>query len=136
MSVDRGLFLAGSITPPAPNVPRKRGFFHPPVNPSLFECFQRGRLGMRQARLDATFGENPTAFSSLHQQEFDDAHAHAVANCSDLLACFQLAQLRQSNELRRQLKRPDLRPPDGQSRFAILPALSSHSSRVHDARRF
>lgn len=60
--------------------------FDASMNAGFLECFEGSGLGLRKARLDAPFGENPAATASLYQQELQTAAADAVADSGDLLA--------------------------------------------------
>jgi len=61
----------------------------------LFERFQRRRLGMSQPWFRAALGKRPAPTASRpDQQELDTIAAPAAANCSNLLALTQFAQLR------------------------------------------
>src|SRR4029077_15670345 len=69
MGVNRRLFLGqsrGRIPPlsaPATNVPVERSFFHPAMNPSLFESLESSCLSVSKPGLSAAFGENPAPFA-------------------------------------------------------------------------
>jgi hypothetical protein len=66
----------------------------------FLECFQRSRLSVSQTRFCTAFGERPASTApGSNQQELDLATTHPVANCGNLLAFPQLAELRQSDEL-------------------------------------
>lgn len=68
------------------------------MNPSLFESFEGGCLGVGKPRFDAAFGENPASLAGLNQQEFDRISAHPVTDCGYLFTVPQFAQFRQPNE--------------------------------------
>src|SRR5579862_688612 len=110
MRRDGKLGGAAHLAALALHVMREWSFFHPPVNSSLFESFESGRLGMGQARLGAALGKNPTPFASLHQQELDALPAHAEADRCYFLAAAQLAQVRQPQKLAGRIR--DLRSND------------------------
>jgi len=104
VSIDRGFFAIGARPPArtASNVGYKRSFFDASVNPSFLERFERRYLGVGQARFSTALGKGPAAATAcLYEQEFDFCTAHAVADCRDLLAFSQFAQLGQSKKRRR-----------------------------------
>jgi hypothetical protein len=84
----------------AANVPDKRSLFHPAVNPSLFESLKGRCLGVRQPRFCAALWESPMPAAGADQQEFDPAAGDPVADCCDLFAAPQSAELRQPKEFR------------------------------------
>jgi len=68
----------------------ERHFFDPPMNAGFFKGLKSRGLSLRQARLDATFGEDPAPAASLNEQEFRAKAADAVANSCHLLASADL----------------------------------------------
>src|SRR5450755_704414 len=62
---------------------------HPAMNASLFDRLDRGGLGLREARFDAAFREDPASAAGLHQQEFRAGFADAITNRGDLLPFFR-----------------------------------------------
>jgi hypothetical protein len=116
----------------ATNVPGKPSLFHPAVNSGLFESFEGSRLGVRQPRFSFAFGKRPVPAVGPNQQELNAVCADPVTNSGDLFATTELAKLRQSKEFRGRPIRPG--PPiGGQMRFDVIPSISAHKSRVHDA---
>jgi hypothetical protein len=67
----------------------KGNFFDAPMNPGFFKSFKGSGLRMRHAGFNAAFRKNPPPPTGLHQQELNAALSHAIANRSDLLACFR-----------------------------------------------
>jgi hypothetical protein len=85
---------------PPQDIPDKRSFFNPAMNPRLLECFNRRRLSVGEPRFCAPFREYPTpAAAGFDQQELDRASADPVADRSDLFALAYFDYLRKSNAL-------------------------------------
>jgi hypothetical protein len=74
---------------PAAEITGEWEFLHPAMNAGFFYRLKGGGLGLREARLDAAFGENPTSAAGLNQQKFDAAFAHAITDGGDLLPFFR-----------------------------------------------
>ena len=77
----------------------ERHFLDPPMNPGFFKGLKRRRLSLRQARLNATFGEDPAPAARLNQKEFHALAADAVANGRHLLASTDLPKARRGSAL-------------------------------------
>lgn len=75
-------------------VAREGHLFDSPMNASLFKRFEGRGLGLREARFDSSFGEDPAPASSLNQQELQTLAAEAIANGRNLLAPRRLPRSR------------------------------------------
>ena len=85
---------------PPQDIPDKRSFFNPAMNPRLLEGFNRRRLSVGEPRFRAPFRKYPTAAAAgFDQQELDRASADPVADRSDLFALARFDYLRKSNAL-------------------------------------
>jgi hypothetical protein len=141
MSLDGELFLCrlrggsrtiSQVAALATNVPGKRGLFHPSVSSGLLESFEGCRLGVRQPRFSFALGKRPMSAIGANQQELNAVAADPVAYSGDLFATAELAKLRQPKKFRRRPIRSG--PPiGGQMRIDVIPSISTHTSRVHDA---
>ena len=64
------------------------------MNAGLFKRLEGRGLGLREARFDSSFGEDPAPASSLNQQELQTLAAEAIANGRNLLAPRRLPRSR------------------------------------------
>ena len=67
-----------------PHILREGPFFDSPMYSSLFECLQRRRLRMRQARFCAALRKRPATSAGFDEQKLDSLSADPIANRSHL----------------------------------------------------
>jgi len=116
---------------PPQDIPDKRSFFNPAMNPRLLEGFNRRCLGIGEAGLRAAFGKCPApAAAGLDQQKLDKTPPDPVANCSNLLAPAHLPELRHTNRLNRRLG-PNNRRNISHTQNTIISDSGTHRHRVH-----
>jgi len=85
--------MASSATLAA-EVAREGVFFDAAMHPRLFKSFERSRLGMSQARLDASLREGPVSTAGPNQQEFDPTSPESITHRRYLFTPAQFSKLR------------------------------------------